>query len=54
MILVTEWNEFREMDFERLKNVMRGNVFIDCRNVYTPERIAARGVTYESFGRGKP
>ncbi len=54
LILVTEWNEFREMDFARLKRAMRGNVFIDCRNVYTPERIAARGFTYESFGRGKP
>ncbi len=54
LILVTEWNQFREMDFARLKGVMRGNVFIDCRNVYTPDRIAARGFTYESFGRGKP
>jgi UDPglucose 6-dehydrogenase len=54
LLLVTEWNQFREMDFARLKSVMRGNVFIDCRNVYTPDRIAARGFTYESFGRGKP
>jgi UDPglucose 6-dehydrogenase len=52
LVLVTEWNEFREMDFSRLKRVMRGNVFIDCRNVYTPERIEAKGFKYESFGRG--
>ena len=54
LLLVTEWNAFRELDFARLKRNMRGNVFIDCRNVYTPERMTARGFTYESFGRGKP
>jgi UDPglucose 6-dehydrogenase len=54
LILVTEWNEFRELDFARLKRVMKGDVFIDGRNVYTPDRIAQRGFTYESFGRGKP
>lgn len=54
LILVTEWNEFRELDFGRLKQTMKGNIFIDCRNVYTPERMAAKGFTYESFGRGTP
>ena len=54
LILVTEWNQFRELDFNRLKNIMKGNVFIDCRNVYTPERMAAKGFTYDSFGRGTP
>jgi len=54
LILVTEWNEFRELDFNRLKHTMKGNIFIDCRNVYTPDRLAAKGFTYESFGRGKP
>jgi UDPglucose 6-dehydrogenase len=54
LILVTEWNEFRELDFGRLKHSMKGNVFIDCRNVYTAERMAAKGFTYESFGRGTP
>jgi UDPglucose 6-dehydrogenase len=54
LVLVTEWNEFRELDFHRLKHTMKGNVFIDCRNVYTPERMAAKGFTYDSFGRGTP
>ncbi len=53
LVLVTEWNEFRELDFERLKGVMRGHVFIDCRNVYSPARVEAEGFVYESFGRGK-
>jgi UDPglucose 6-dehydrogenase len=54
LVLVTEWNEFREMDFARLKQAMRGHVFIDCRNVYTPERMAGKGFIYDSFGRGMP
>jgi UDPglucose 6-dehydrogenase len=53
LVLVTEWNEFRELDFARLKKTMRGDVFIDCRNVYRPDRMAEKGFKYESFGRGK-
>jgi UDPglucose 6-dehydrogenase len=53
VVLVTEWNEFRELDFPRLKTIMRGNVFVDCRNVYSPERMEGTGFVYESFGRGR-
>ena len=53
LVLVTEWNEFRELDFGRLKQVMRGNVFVDCRNVYSPQRMEGKGFVYESFGRGR-
>ena len=53
VVLVTEWNEFRELDFPRLKKQMRGNVFVDCRNVYSPARVEGEGFVYESFGRGK-
>jgi UDPglucose 6-dehydrogenase len=52
VLLVTEWNEFRELDFERLSGLMKGKVFIDCRNVYKRERVESYGFTYESFGRG--
>ena len=52
IMLVTEWNEFRELDLERLKKLMRSPVFIDCRNVYKPDRFAASGFSYHSFGRG--
>jgi UDPglucose 6-dehydrogenase len=52
ILLVTEWNEFRELDFERLSSLMRGNVFIDCRNVYKRERVESYGFKYGSFGRG--
>jgi len=53
-VLVTEWNEFRELDFTRLARLMSGNVFVDCRNVYTADRFADAGLKYESFGRGRP
>jgi UDPglucose 6-dehydrogenase len=53
VVLVTEWNEFRELDFTRMKRLMKGDVFIDCRNVYTPERLEDAGFIYHSFGRGK-
>jgi len=53
VVLITEWNEFRELDFERLSKLMNGNVFVDCRNVYKPERIESYGFKYESFGRGR-
>jgi UDPglucose 6-dehydrogenase len=54
VVLVTEWNEFRELDFARLSRLMTGDVFVDCRNVYTPARMVDAGLKYESFGRGKP
>jgi UDPglucose 6-dehydrogenase len=53
VVLVTEWNQFRELDFDRLKAAMRGRVFVDCRNVYVPARVEGEGFVYESFGRGK-
>jgi len=53
VMLVTEWNEFRELDFARLKRLMSGDAFIDCRNVYKPERLEGTGLIYDSFGRGR-
>jgi UDPglucose 6-dehydrogenase len=52
IILVTEWNEFRELDLSRLDQVMRSPVLVDCRNVYKPEHLKAQGFRYRSFGRG--
>lgn len=52
VMLVTEWNEFRELDFERMRRLMKGIAFVDCRNVYKRERVEPFGLRYESFGRG--
>jgi UDPglucose 6-dehydrogenase len=51
LVIVTEWNEFREPDYGRMKKLMRGAVIFDGRNVYNPEQIRAQGFTYSSMGR---
>ena len=51
LVLVTEWNEFREPDFERMRSLMRDPVIFDGRNIYKPEHIRAQGFTYHSIGR---
>jgi UDPglucose 6-dehydrogenase len=51
MALVTEWNEFREPDFPRMRKLMRSAVVFDGRNIYNPEQMRAQGFTYFSIGR---
>jgi UDPglucose 6-dehydrogenase len=51
LALVTEWNEFREPDFERMRKLMRGHVVFDGRNIYNPETMRSHGFTYYSMGR---
>jgi len=51
LILMTEWNQFRTLDFDRLKQVVRQAIFFDLRNVYEPERVAAYGFRHISVGR---
>ncbi len=51
LIIMTEWNQFRTFDFDRLKAVMRRPVLLDLRNVYDPERVAAAGFSHISVGR---
>ncbi|MFL5250759.1 MAG: UDP-glucose dehydrogenase family protein [Myxococcales bacterium] len=51
LVIVTEWNEFREPDFGRMRKLMRSAVIFDGRNLYSPEQIRAQGFTYFSIGR---
>jgi UDPglucose 6-dehydrogenase len=51
LVLVTEWNQFRNLDFDRIKTALRRPVLIDLRNVYEPDRLAALGFHYVSVGR---
>lgn len=51
LLLITEWNQFRNLDFDRIKSALRRPLFIDLRNVYEPERLAAFGFQYVSVGR---
>lgn len=49
--VVTEWNEFRNPDFEVMRRLMRQTVIFDGRNVYDPARMAALGFVYHGIGR---
>jgi UDPglucose 6-dehydrogenase len=51
LVLVTEWNQFRNLDLARIRDVLRAPVLIDCRNVYDPARMAQLGFRYEGVGR---
>jgi len=51
LVIVTEWNEFRRPDFERMKKLLKSPVIFDGRNVYEPQQMAALGFTYHSMGR---
>ena len=53
VVLVTEWNEFRQFDTDRLSDVMAGRVIVDCRNIYDPETLESAGFSYVGVGRGK-
>ncbi|HKB69449.1 MAG TPA: UDP-glucose/GDP-mannose dehydrogenase family protein [Thermoanaerobaculia bacterium] len=52
LVLATEWNEFRALDFGKLEKVMKGRVLVDLRNVYEPEEVRELGWTYAGVGRG--
>jgi UDPglucose 6-dehydrogenase len=51
LLLVTEWNEFRQPDWARLKQAMRGDVLFDGRNVWDAQKARAAGFTYHGIGR---
>ena len=51
VVLITEWNEFRALDFERLASTVKTKVLVDLRNVYRPDEVRAAGFAYSSIGR---
>jgi len=52
LVLITEWNEFRALDLERVGQAMRVRVLVDLRNVYPPDEAVAAGFAYTGIGRG--
>jgi UDPglucose 6-dehydrogenase len=54
LILMTEWNQFRNLDLDRIKSALTTPVFVDLRNVYEPARMASLGFHYTSVGRPTP
>lgn len=51
LVIVTEWDQFRALDLDRIKTALKGNVVVDLRNIYSPEDMAAKGFAYTSIGR---
>jgi len=51
LIIMTEWNQFRNLDFEKLKGIMKSPILIDLRNVYDPDRVVSYGFHHISVGR---
>ena len=51
VVLMTEWNAYRNLDLQRIRQLMNGNVFVDLRNVYEPEDMRALGFEYYGVGR---
>ncbi len=49
--ILTEWNEFRGLDFERMDSLLNQPIMVDLRNIYRPEEMAAAGFHYTSVGR---
>jgi UDPglucose 6-dehydrogenase len=53
LVIVTEWDEFRALDLDRIAASLRGKILIDLRNVYDRSEAEAAGLTYYGVGRGR-
>jgi len=51
LVIITEWNEFKEMDLNRIKDLLHQPIIIDGRNIYNPDKMEKMGFTYKSVGR---
>lgn len=51
VVLLTEWNEYRNLEFAKLKGVMRRAALVDCRNVYDPREVKSFGFAHAGVGR---
>jgi UDPglucose 6-dehydrogenase len=54
LVIVTEWDEFRALDLEKIAASLRGNVLVDLRNVYDRDEAIEAGLDYYGVGRGRP
>jgi UDPglucose 6-dehydrogenase len=53
VLLLTDWNEFKQIDFSKLKSLVRGAVVVDGRNMYDAQELAEKGFAYYGMGRGE-
>ncbi len=54
LLIVTEWNEFKQLNWEKVRSFMRRPIVVDGRNLYDPQEMADRGFVYWGVGRGVP
>ena len=54
LVIVTEWDEFRALDLDRIASLLRGKLLIDLRNVYDRSEAEEAGLVYYGIGRGRP
>lgn len=53
LLVITEWNEFKELDFKKVKHLLKRPLIIDGRNIYEPKSMKEKGFTYVGIGRGR-
>jgi UDPglucose 6-dehydrogenase len=51
VVIITEWDQFRALDLDRMKDALKAPVVVDLRNIYNPVEMRAKGFTYVSVGR---
>src|SRR4249919_23296 len=54
LVIVTEWDEFRALELDRIASSLRGKILVDLRNVYDPSEAEEAGLRYYGVGRGRP
>jgi UDPglucose 6-dehydrogenase len=52
LVVVTEWNEFKQLDLEKIKGLLKSPVIYDGRNIYEPAVMKEMGFAYRAIGRG--
>lgn len=52
LIVITEWNEFKQLDLQKVKGLLKTPVPFDCRNIYDPVTMKEMGFKYSAIGRG--
>lgn len=51
LVIITEWNQFRNLDLQKIKKLLKDSFFFDLRNIYDPQKLKALGFKYYSVGR---
>jgi len=52
LVILTEWNQFRNLDLSKIKKLLKSPILLDLRNLYEPTTLKSLGFIYEGIGRG--